>query len=141
MNKPAKRNNEPEDFSLTPEIVHQLLQNQTEELLLRKEELQVEKQKLSGSLDYAKLSLQAQADDRKHARENNRVVQRYKYFFFALVSCVLVSLLFYALHLDKEQIAKEIIQTVATVLISGGGGYFIGKNQGKKESSSSKDQS
>lgn len=137
--KPVKAGNQPP--RLPPnELIEQLVKNQAEELVIRREELKLEEQKIRNTHEYAQASLNAQASDRVNAREHYKITQRYKYIFLGVLSVVVAGLLTYALHLDKEVFAREFVEKIVTILISGGGGYAIGKHQGKKETNSSKDQ-
>ncbi len=57
---------------LTPEIVGQLVENQTKELELRAQELALQKQQNDHSFEFSKKALEAQVTDRNLQRETNK---------------------------------------------------------------------
>jgi len=114
---------------LTPEIVGQLVENQTKELELRAQELALQKQQNDHSFEFSKKALEAQVTDRNLQRETNKHLQRNQYFLISFLALAIVAVVTYSLHLNKEAIAIEIIKAIVFIFAGGVGGYGLGKNK------------
>jgi hypothetical protein len=131
---PQQINNEIDRSLELAQQLQQLLQNQAQELQLRKEQLELQKQQVANTHEYTKLALSEQSADRKDTREHGRILQKYRYWTIITLSVLIAVFVTIAICLNKDQIALEVIKYVATVALSGAGGYAIGLQQGKKQS-------
>lgn len=123
---------------LTPEIVGQLVENQTKELELRAQELAFQKQQDDHSFEFSKKALDAQVTDRNMQRELNKHLQRNQYFMISFLALSVVAVVAYSLHLNKEAIATEIIKAIVFIFAGGVGGYGLGTQKDSYPKSSDK---
>lgn len=125
---------------LTPAILEKFFSNQTEELGLKNKELDLKKQELDlkkqeddHAFEYAKDALKAQTGDNSSKRDYYSKKRKHRYYFMTGISVLIVFVVCYALHLDKDQIALEIVKAIAFTGIGGAGGYYMGKSKNRSE--------
>ena len=84
------------------DVIQRFVEQQAQEILIRKEELDLKKRELEHSYTHAQRILEAQSQDRReiraHEQTNNKRGARL--FFLILLALVLVG--GYALHLNKD---------------------------------------
>lgn len=117
--------------------IEQFLHNQGRELDLRSQELELQKITAGQEHDYAHASLAAQE---RIMREQLLAQRRQKTDFYWLVGLsVLIGagVLGFALWLNKDQVALEIIKDVVLLFGGSAGGYAIGRNRQNKDPPSS----
>jgi hypothetical protein len=129
-NLPAKPDFDPEK---PPQWLVQAVQNQAQDIQIRREQVEAQKQQAADAHEYAKLALNAQAEDRKDARQHGRWLYKYRLMGLMGISTLIAIFVVLALCLNKDQIALEVIKNVATIVVSAGGGYAIGVGQGRKQ--------
>jgi preprotein translocase subunit SecG len=142
---PKNRNNLPSAPAPQPieenkdELFKIFLDNQSKELSLRSEELVLKKQEDSNTFEYSKQALDKKVDDRKDQRTHEKSLRKMTLFFAGGVIVLLVALVAFALHSNKDDIAEEIIK--ALVYVSGGafGGYGYAATK-KNKSKADKNQ-
>ena len=115
------------------ELIRQFVENQRMESELRKEDIELKKQQLSLSHQYALQLLQAQkedlADQRKYAQ---KAISKNIIVVFGLL---IILLLFggYCVWIGKDELLKEIFKMLIVALPTAIGGYFYGYNRGKNK--------
>ena len=124
MNKPAH----PQHINNPPtELLEQFLKNQSKELDLRVKELDLQRQADAHNYQYAQSSLDLQAKDRESSRVHLLSSRKTSYIFALIMFVLLAFILCYALYLNKDQIAMEIIKAAIFIISGGAGGYALGK--------------
>ncbi|MDR1874626.1 MAG: hypothetical protein LBQ90_06400 [Synergistaceae bacterium] len=134
MSYPAKENREAAQ-QYPVELLQTFLENQSKELELRTQELELAKQQEMHSFEYSKFSTEIQSkdltDERKHQRELWTIATKFaSYGILALTVTICL-----ALYLGREQFVLEIVR----VAFYGGCGavagsyYQKGKRQESKE--------
>lgn len=117
-----------------PELFRRFIENQAQELEIRREEIEIKKRELDYNFDHAKRLLEAQLQDRgeerKYTEKNNSRGGKMLCFLFL----VLIAAIVYALYINKDAIVLELIKYVGLLLAGGVGGYSIRTVQEKKES-------
>lgn len=117
---------------LTPDIVGQLLENQSKELQLKANELSLQKQLDDHNYEFSKQALGTQAQDRKEQREHDKYLKKGKYILTFLLAFLVSAIIIVALYLGKDTVAIEIIKAICFVIAGGLGGYGIGKGHTPK---------
>ncbi len=116
-----------------PELFRRFIENQAQELEIRREENEIKKQELEYNYDHAKRLLDAQLKDRGEERafteKNNSRGGKILCFLFV----VLIAAIVYALYINKDVIVLELIKYVGLLLAGGVGGYSLRTVQEKKE--------
>ncbi|CAN2041636.1 DUF2335 domain-containing protein [Candidatus Magnetomoraceae bacterium gMMP-15] len=123
---------------LPSDLITKFLENQTKEIELRAKELELDKQKDENTFTYAKSALNMKVEDRKEQMNHFQIVRKMTFNFILILSALIIGLMLYSLHLDKDQIVMEIIKSILFFLTGGAGGYAIGKNTEKKSNKMSK---
>lgn len=123
MNNPSKPNH------ISPDLMQQFLNTQNKEIELRTQELVLRKQADNNSFEYGKASLAATERDRTAERKHRSGMFQSVLIFISLVTLVVVAFLAYALWLNKDNIALEVIKAIILVMVSGGGGYAMGSKK------------
>ncbi|UYQ94015.1 hypothetical protein MKQ68_02775 [Chitinophaga horti] len=117
----------------TTEIMQQWLQNQKEEQKTKQLELEIQKDENQKTFELAKENLKLQAeymkDAPRHLLKRNFLVLG----FFTIILLIVVGFMGYCVYLGKADIAMRILEVVSTAILSGGGGYFAGKNAKQKK--------
>jgi hypothetical protein len=130
----------PQDIPAPPFNVDLFLQNQAQEIALRRGELDLRREQAQQNFEYANKALAAQLEDRERERafvHRDRLGAR---ILFGLMILVLALFLSIALLLDKDQIAMEIIKLIGAFLAGGIGGYALGRQQAKTNGSDAKQE-
>ena len=129
-NKPGQQGQRGQGLTRAPdpELLERFLQLQENELAVRQEELSIRKQETANSHEFSKKGLDAQLEDRQRERQANQKSRRDRLVFAGFVVLVLVAFIVFALYMNKDAIALEIIKG-AIFLISG---YFAGRFHQKK---------
>jgi hypothetical protein len=124
-NKPGEIEKRPDQALI--QLVEKILENQA--AIIRNESAQIElqKQNLTESYQYAKGTIEAQLEDRKDTRDHQRKIQRERMTFAGILVLVLALFVGYSLYLNKDQIALEIIKAIAFLAAGGMGGYAVGR--------------
>jgi len=113
------------------EVISRMIENQAQEIALKEKELKLRKQQDDHSYEYAKTALSAQIQDNESHR-NYLKSKRRNYFYFIIGLVIIISaLVCYAMALNKDHIALEIIKAVIFFSTGGLGGYAIGKSAKK----------
>ncbi|MFH0938513.1 MAG: hypothetical protein V1899_04425 [Planctomycetota bacterium] len=112
---------------IPPVLFKEFLDNQTKELELRNRQLELEKQKDNHTFDWAKNSLDAQVIDREKDRIFRLISRRNSFVFVTIITALFIGLLVFALMMNKDQIALEIIKAVIFIITGGAGGYAVGR--------------
>ena len=123
-----------------PALIKQFLDNQTRELQVRQEEVALNRQQLTHSVDYAKEALNAQAADRKHSREEKRRGQRERMIFGVVFVVLLAVFLSYALYLGKDKIVEEGLKAIVYLGAGALGGYSARTLRDKEEKDETGDE-
>ena len=121
----------PDPQTLEPRTIEQLVQNQTRELDLRTRELELQQQQDRHNFEFSKAALATQAQDRESERGFQKTQRRDGFLLVAFVAIVIVGIMGYALWLNKDDVAMEIIKSIMLFLSGGGTGYALGKHQSK----------
>jgi hypothetical protein len=118
---------------LSPALIEQFLEQQTQELTIRREDLQLRRRELDVSFQYAEKSLAAQVEDRRQARDEQRRARRDRLWFLGAFMLVVAAFFAGLLYMGKDKFAEEALKGMVFFLTGGTGGYFAGKQQGKKQ--------
>lgn len=127
--------------ALNPVTIDQLIKNQARELELRAHELDLQQQQDRHNFEFAKESLNAQAQDRRDDRLFQRRQRRNAYIFAGVLAVLIASLIVSAMWLNKDQVALEIIKSIVLLLSGGGAGYAIGRYQAQANPALKDDES
>ncbi|MEN6538909.1 MAG: hypothetical protein ABFC67_04790 [Mizugakiibacter sp.] len=122
-----------------PKWLEQLVENQKQEIALKANELELEKQRDNNNLSWARESLAAQERDRKHERECQRDKQKDRQRFVLFLLGIIAAVVLVALWLGKDAVATEIAKAVVFVAAGSIGGY--GYARSKAEPSADLNQS
>lgn len=121
----------------SPEVTaHQLdrfLDLQSTEIGLRAKELDIRMRELDNAHKYSERALDAQVQDRDMERRHNRRAQYAFYGVVAFLFVLLAAVLCFSMYIGKDEIAKDVMKSVALILPSVIGGYYAGKAAAKKE--------
>jgi len=150
-NLPAKR--EPLEEGGSPaklptrEIIERLIHVQSQdidvrrqELELKREEIDLRKQESAQGYDFAKKSLEVQAEDLKTVRVQESKDSRYILIIILSTLVIITAFLCYALYYDKEQFVLELAKLVIAAVGGGGVGYAVGNRKAKKEQEEEEDK-
>lgn len=114
-----------------PAIIKEFFDLQAREIEVRQEEINLQKLERGNAHEFAKLSLDAQAKDRKDARDHGKTERRDRLMFAGVIIVILVAFVIVAIQLNQVDLAKELIKNVA--LLAGGAlaGYSYGSRKSK----------
>jgi hypothetical protein len=110
-------------FLPPPEFFQQFIKNQADEIAIRGQELAIRQKEIETSHEYAKSALDAQSEDLKDDRRSKKTERRDRLAFGLVALVILAILIIYALYLNKDDIAKEIVKAVAYLTAGAAGGY------------------
>ncbi len=113
----------PDLRQFTPQMLEQLIDNQTKELSLRAKEIDLNRQRDEHAYEFGREALQAQKEDRQNQREHNRIMQRNGLVLVGVIVVILTIIVIVALFLNKESVAMEIIKACAFFTTGGALGY------------------
>jgi hypothetical protein len=116
-----------------PELIRRFIENQAQEVEVRREENEIKKRELEYSYDHAKRLLDAQIVDRDRERQheqrnNSRGAFLLCFFFVTLLAAIL-----YALFLNKDVLVMELAKYIGFLLAGGLTGYSIKAIKDKKD--------
>ncbi len=115
------------------EIIRQFVENQRVEGELRKADLELKKQQLSLSHEYALQLLQAQKEDLANQRKYAQKAVSKNIFVVLGILVILLAFGAYCLWLGKDELLKEIFKMIMVALPTAIGGYFYGYSKGKNK--------
>lgn len=110
-------------------LVKEFFDNQSRELELRKQQLDLEKQKDDHAYQWARQALEAQLTDREKDRAFQLAGRRNSFFFAAGLAVLFVLFLSTALWLNKDEVVLEIVKAAIFITTGGAGGYAIGRRR------------
>lgn len=126
---------------VAPDFFKEFFEQQRKELEIKAGELELRKQEDDHQFEFGRAALEAQRKDRTEQREHAE--RRLKTILaFSLGAAVLaVGLLGFALYLDKDAFAVEIVRAAVYVFSGGAGGYALGRHRRThREASPQKDK-
>ena len=121
----------PQDLPVPPFNVDLFLQNQAQEITLRREEIELKRDQAQQNFEYANKALTAQLEDRERERTFTYKDRHGARMFLGSMVFLLALFLSIALFLDKDQIAIEIIKIIGLLFAGGIGGYALGRQQAR----------
>lgn len=118
---------------LDSDLIRQLINNQAQDIVLRKQELDLQKTQVTFSHEFALESLKAQKEDRMNQREHERRTQGKNMWIISIIIGIVAVFGGYCLWIDKDKVIEELLKFLAYSIPSLGGGYFYGYNKAKKK--------
>ncbi|MBR0204422.1 MAG: hypothetical protein IJQ56_08665 [Synergistaceae bacterium] len=126
-----KSENEHElDIPVSAELAKTIIENQTKEIELKKQEEDTKKQALKYNYDIARQSLQLQKEDRKEQREHQKIFWDRLMLFGGFIAVVLLVLVWIAMYFGKENFLLEIVKIIGY----SGAGFWAGSSRQKRNS-------
>lgn len=125
---------------LSPDTVTELLDLRNKELRVRAQELRLAERESGYQHEYALKALEAGLKDREKDRDqqrSNRSGDRTLLGLFGLLTFCLIA---YALHLGKEEFAREVFKALLYGVPSGAAGYGLGRMRAGKSQPAAKDE-
>ena len=122
---------------ISSSLFKEFLDNQSKELELKSNELNLKKQEDEHSFQFAQQALSAQIEDRKEQRGFHLKTRKLVYIFATIVSVLFIAFLVFTLAMGKDQITMELIKAVIFIATGSVGGYAIGKLRRPSEEDSS----
>jgi hypothetical protein len=116
-----------------PELFKQLIQNQAQELTVRREENEIKKKELEYSFEHAQRVLEAQLEDRERERQHDNKSQVRGFWLSVLFIVLLTAGIGYALYLNKDQLVIELTKYIGLFLAGGVSGYGLRTIKEKKD--------
>lgn len=116
-------------------MVQRFLEIQSEEIKLRKQELEIRAQESKHNASYAEKALEAQAADRIDGRKHETRMARDRLIFAAIVIVLVIVLSVVALVFDQADLVKMLVQTLSSLFIGMFGGFFWGRSSERRKSS------
>lgn len=104
-------------------LIVKFLSNQEQELLLRDRELAIEAQRDAHGFEYGKRAIELQAEDRKNARHWDYQNKRLLFFGVGVCLVIIFGCVGFAMYLNKDDVAKEIVKGLIYVAAGALGGY------------------
>jgi hypothetical protein len=129
-----------QDLPVPPFNVDLFLQNQAQEITLRREEIELKREQAKQNFEYANKALTAQLEDRERERAFTYKDRHGARMFLGLMVFLLALFLSIALFLDKDQIALEIIKIIGLLFAGGLGGYALGRQQARASTNGAKQE-
>ena len=114
------------------ELFREFLKLQSDEIGLKKQQFELSSQEQRDGHEYAKLALNAQATDRNGVREHQGKQSNKAYLFIGFLVLIFLVFCGFCIHSGKEDIVKEMGQTLVMIVGSGAGGYAICLGRMKK---------
>ena len=118
----------------SPEVIAQLVANQTKDLELRQKQIEVAEHNDERQFTFANKQLEAQERDRQDDRRSNDA--RFKYGLLATIFVVIVVCVFFAYCIKegKPELVVELFKVLCYGGAFGSGGFAWGKYSSKTES-------
>jgi len=111
----------------------QFLQNQAQELAIRREEIELKREEAYHNLTYAEKALEANVVDRQREREFQRGNNVRGTIMICLFLLLLATGIGYALYLNKDTLVIELAKYIGLLFAGGLGGYSIRTAQDKRD--------
>ena len=118
-----------------PPFIEKWIENQSKEIENRQREIELQKQTDDHNFEYAKLALNAQAEDSESERTHKSQQHTRNLIFIGLMTTALIGFLVYSLHTGKDQVALEIIKAAIFIASGGAGGYAWGVRKSQSKNS------
>lgn len=118
---------------LDSDMIRQFVDNQAQELAIRRQTLEINKMEINNSHQYALKNLDALKEDRKDQREHERRMQSKTILLVSIIIGIFALFGGYCLWIDKEKVLEEFFKFLIYAVPSAGGGYFYGYNKAKKK--------
>lgn len=118
---------------LDSDMIRQFVDNQAQELAIRRQTLEINKMEINNSHQYALKNLDALKEDRKDQREHERRMQSKTILLVCIIIGVFALFGGYCLWIDKEKVLEEFFKFLIYAVPSAGGGYFYGYSKAKKK--------
>ena len=114
-------------------MIRQFVDNQAQELAIRRQTLEINKMEINNSHQYALKNLDALKEDRKDQREHERRMQSKTILLVSIIIGIFALFGGYCLWIDKEKVLEEFFRFLIYAVPSAGGGYFYGYSKAKKK--------
>lgn len=124
---------QPFDRGFDPEIFRQLVQNQAQELEIRREENDLRRRSLELGHEQAQRAIDAQLEDRQRDRNHLNIINRRGFWITLVFLLLLFGVICYAFYLNKDQLVLELAKYIGIFLAGGIGGYGLKAVQEKKD--------
>ena len=118
---------------LDSDMIRQFVDNQAQELAIRRQTLEINKMEINNSHQYALKNLDALKEDRKDQREHERRMQSKTILLVSIIIGIFALFGGYCLWIDKEKVLEEFFKFLIYAVPSAGGGYFYGYSKAKKK--------
>lgn len=118
---------------LDSDMIRQFVDNQAQELAIRRQTLEINKMEINNSHQYALKNLDALKEDRKDQREHERRMQSKTILLVSIIIGIFALFGGYCLWIDKEKVLEEFFRFLIYAVPSAGGGYFYGYSKAKKK--------
>lgn len=118
---------------LDSDMIRQIVENQAQELAIRKESLELQKIQLNNSHQYALKSLEEQRADRQDQRIHERKTQGKTILLVSIIIGIFALFGGYCLWIGKDKVLEEFFRFLIYAVPSAGGGYFYGYSKAKKK--------
>lgn len=105
------------------ELLNKILDNQTRELALKEKEIEAQNKHDKNSLEFAKVSLKAQSEDKSKNIKYHAKIISMRYWFAGIVITIISTLIVYALATGNNAFALEVIKAIAFLIAGAVGGY------------------
>lgn len=116
-----------DDLPLSPDTVTELLELRNKELRVRAQELRLAERESGYQHEYALKALEAHLEDREKDRDQQRSNRSGDRMLLALFGVLTFCLIAYALHLGKDEFAREVFKALLYGVPSGAAGYGLGR--------------
>ena len=110
-------------------LLEKWIDTQTKEIENKQREIELRKQTDKNQFEYAKLALDAQANDTSEERAHESKQHGRKLIFAGIMAGALIAFLVYSLHTGKDHIVLEILKAIVFLASGGAGGYALGTRQ------------
>lgn len=121
----------PRPEQISEATIQRMLSLQEQRVTLELKQLDVSIREIDHNQKIADKSIQAQAEDRKDDRLNDRTMQMHRLAFAAFVAILIVALVVVALAYDKEALAMDVLKILAGVA-GGWGGSLAWHSRNRK---------
>lgn len=117
----------PTPGKIPPELIKQFLDTQASEINLKTQELELKKQEDTHNFEFSQRALDAQVKDRLDQRIHNRTLSKYLYIAIGVIVFIIAAVIVFALYLNKESVAMELVKAIMYLIAGGFGGYGLSK--------------